>query len=117
MDIRFTARTAVGRGALDRLADHACRRLHFRLRHRSDRIARVWVRFGDTGSRRGLRDTYCVMQVQLRDAPAATVMHIGVDAYDTIDRATDRVGQLVEQLLSLADVRRPPSPPAKTMAA
>ena len=109
MDIRFIARPADGRSGHDGLLDHARQRLRLRLRHRTERVAHVSVRLGDSGSLRGLRDTYCVMRVQLRDVPAATVVDIGADACHTIDRATDRVGQLVEALLSVADGRRPAS--------
>jgi len=57
------------------------------------------------------------MRVQLRGAPAATAVDIGADAYDTIDRAADRVGQLVEELLSVADGQRPPTACSGEMAA
>jgi len=57
------------------------------------------------------------MRVQLREAPAATAVDIGADAYDTIDRAADRVGQLVEELLSVADGQRPPTACSGEMAA
>ena len=90
MDIRFVARTADGRIDHDSLADHARRRLQFRLMRRSDRVAHVSVRIGGPGSYRGRQDTYCVMQVQVRGTPAATVVDIGANAYDTIDRTLDR---------------------------
>ncbi len=80
MDIRFTARTADGCSGHDSLADHARRRLQVRLMHRSD-----------------------------RGAPAGTVVDIGADAYDTIERTADRVGRLVEEQLRAADGRRLPS--------
>ena len=99
MDIRFFARTADGRSGPAGLAEHARRRVQQRLRHRSERVAHVWVRFGDTASARGCRDTYCVMQVQLHGAAAATVVDIGADVHGTIDRAADRLGQLVEEQL------------------
>jgi len=106
MDIRLIDRTGPGRGGL---ADHAHRRLSFLLRHCSERIAHVSVRLGDTGSRRGHRDMYCVMQLQLRGARAATVVDIGADAHVTIDRAADRVSRLAGAQLRLADehCRRP----------
>jgi hypothetical protein len=116
MDIRFFAREAEDQSGHDGLVEHALRRLHFRLRHRSDRVAHVSVRFGDTGSRRGRRDSFCVMRVQLRGAPAATVVDIGADAYDTIDRAVDRVGRLADEQLREADRRRPWSASSAAMA-
>ena len=106
MDIRFIARPADGRSGHYSLADHARRQLQVRLMHRSDRVAYVSVRIGGTGSR---QDMYCVMQVQVRGAPAGTVVDIGADAYDTIDRTADRVGRLVEEQLRFADGRRLPS--------
>jgi hypothetical protein len=107
MDIQFFARTAAGQSGDDGVVEHARRRLLFRLRHRSDRVAQVSVRFGTTRSRRGRQDSYCVMQVQLRGAPAATVVDIGADVYDTIDRAADRVGRLAEEQLRDADTGCP----------
>lgn len=106
MDIRFVAHAVSGQSIHEGLADHARRRLQFRLRHRSERLAHISVRLGGTPSSRGRQESYCVMQIQPRDTPAATVVDIGADAYDTIDRATDRVAQLVEELLSVADGRR-----------
>jgi len=117
MDIRFVDHPVSGQGIHERLADHARRRLQFRLRHRSERLAYVSVRLGDTRSGLDRQEAYCVLQIQLRDAPAATVVDIGADAYDTIDRATDRVAQLVEELLSVADGRRQPSARTKEVAA
>jgi len=117
MDIRFIAHGTSGRGVPERLADHARFRLRFRLRHRSERLAHLSVGLGFAGRGPDGQEAYCVMQVQLRDVPAATVVEIGADAYDTIDRATDRVGQLVEEMLSVADGRRPPSARAKEVAA
>ncbi|ODV13448.1 MAG: hypothetical protein ABT20_02025 [Rubrivivax sp. SCN 70-15] len=117
MEIRFIAQAGRGRNGDAALADHARRRLHFRLMHRSDRVAHIAVRLGDTGGRRGRGDTYCVMQVQLRGAPAATVVDIGADAYDTVDRAADRVARLAELQLRGVDAARPPSAGAGAVAA
>jgi hypothetical protein len=114
MDIRFIARTADGRSGHDSLADHARRQLQNRLMHCSDRVAHVSVRIGGTGSR---RDTYCVMQVQVRGAPAGTVVDIGADAWDTIDRTAARVGRLVDEQLRAADGRRLPSRAPEEIAA
>ncbi len=94
MDIRFQTHATHADAAL---ADHARRRLRFRLLHRSDRVAYIAVKFGGTGSRRGHRDTYCAMRVQLDGVPATTVVDVGQDAYDTIDRAAERLGRLVEE--------------------
>lgn len=117
MDIRFLAHAAGGQNIHEGLADHARRRLQFRLRHRSERLAHVSVRLGNTPRGRGRQETFCVMQIQLRGAPAATVVNIGADAYDTIDRATDRVAQLAEELLSLPDGQRPRSVRIREVAA
>lgn len=117
MDIRVIAHGTNGRGVPERLADHARLRLRFRLRHRSGRLAQLSVRLGETGSSSGGKQAHCVMRVQLRDAPAATVVEMGSDAYDTIDRATDRVAQLVEKMLGVADGRRLPSARTRQVAA
>lgn len=99
MDILFQSEMP---GAAAALSDHARRRLRYRLQHRSDRVARVDVRLGSTGSRRGRPAVYCLMRVQLSGAPAATVVDIGSDAFETIDRAADRVGRLAEDQLQAA---------------
>lgn len=117
MDIRFNARAASGQSGHGRLMEHARRRLLVHLRHCSDRVAHVSVRLGDTGSRRGRRDTYCLMRVQVRGAPAATVVDIGADAYDTIDRAAGRAGRLAEEQLRVAGGRRPSSARPEELAA
>lgn len=109
MDIRFVSRAASGRSIQEELADHARCRLHVRLRHRSERLAHISVRLGVTRSGRGRQESHCVMQIQPRGAPSATVVDIGEDARDTIDRAADRVAHLVEELLGVADGRRLPS--------
>jgi hypothetical protein len=114
MDIRLIARTDLGHAGL---ADHAQRRLSYRLGHCSERIAHVSVKLGNTGSRRGFRDVYCVMQVQLRGARAATVVDIGGDPHDTIDRAADRVSRLAEETLRQADDRHRTNSSAKEMVA
>ncbi|MDP3083643.1 MAG: hypothetical protein Q8N44_08130 [Rubrivivax sp.] len=68
--------------------------------HRKNDVAYIAVKLGDTGSRRGQQDSYCVVRVQLRGLPAATVVEVGGDAYATIDRGVDRVGRLVEAQLN-----------------
>lgn len=99
MDIRLIDRRGQ---AHDELAEHARRRLSYRLMHRSDRIGHVLVKLGETGGHRGQRDVYCLMQVQLHNAQSATVVDIGVDPHETIDRAADRVCRLTEEQLRLA---------------
>lgn len=111
MQIRFIAQASAGARVFEGLAEHARRRLQFRLRLCSERVAHVSVRFGDTGRGAARQDSYCVMQVQLHGAPAATVVDIGADAYDTIDRAADRVGRLAGEQLRAA-VPAPASPAA-----
>lgn len=107
MDIRFVAHAARGQGVNERLADHARHRLQFRLRHRAERLAHVSVSVGDTRRDRDRQEAFCVMQIQVRNAPAATVVEVGADACDTIDRAADRAARLVEELLSVADAKQP----------
>ena len=104
MEIRFQTPARPGAAAL---ADHARRRLHLRLSRRSDRVTCVAVNLGDTRSRDGRRSVYCVVRVQLDGSPPASAVNVGADAYETIDRACDRVGRLVEEHL------RQPSPPGE----
>ncbi len=102
MKIRFTAQASAGQGAPGELADRARRRLRLRLCRCSERVAHISVRFGENGQRSVRQDSYCVMQVQMHGALAATVVQIGADAYSTIDRAADRVGRLAEEQLRVA---------------
>lgn len=104
MDIRFHTR---GGSAPLALAEHARSRLEFRLMDRSDRVVQIAVQLGDTGSERFRHDCYCILRVQLRGLPAATVVDVGADAHATIDRAVERLGRLTEaQLAGAADARR-----------
>lgn len=114
MQIRFVAPATQDRSRHEAWADHARRRLQLRLKPDGDRVAHVTVRFGDTGSRQPGRDRCCVMQVQLRGAPAASVVDLGADAYATIDRAADRIARLVQ--VQLRAVRRAKAPPADAVA-
>lgn len=100
MEIRFEAH------GNDRLAKHARQELLSRLMDRREHIAHVTIRVGATGRRRRLQDTYCVMHLQVRGVPAATVVDIGSDAQGTIERAADRVSRLAEEQLRLATARR-----------
>lgn len=114
MDIRFQNR---GPDTHLALSEHARRRLEFRLMHRKDDVVHIAVKLGDTGSRRGHQDSYCVLRVQLRDLPAATVAEVGGDAYEMIDSAVNRVGRLVEAQLNGAGAERRNSTRMKEMAA
>ncbi|WP_157270882.1 HPF/RaiA family ribosome-associated protein [Azohydromonas aeria] len=96
MDIRVRALHACVNNAL---IDHVRRRLLFVLMRRHNQVQRVDVRLGDTRSRRGLAKGYCLIELQLMGALTVTVVGAGVDLYDVIDLAADRVGHLaVEQL-------------------
>lgn len=95
MEIRVHA--ACARAAA--LADHARRRLLYVLRTRQHQVEHVEVRLGDTGSRRGLQEGYCKVQLRLVHAGVATVVDFGKDLYDAVDRAVDRAGRLVMEQL------------------
>lgn len=84
------------------MAAHVRRRLDDRLLHRRERVERVEVRLGDPRSRCGGHDMYCLMQIHLSGAPAATVVDMGADMYATIDRAAERVGRLAGAQLEAA---------------
>ncbi len=83
----------------DALAGHAQRRMFFVMSRYSDRIVRVQMRLGDCNGPRGGVDKFCRVQVYLADAPVAVIHDTGVDLYDVIDRATDRVGRVVARHL------------------
>lgn len=97
MEIEFQGEGFLNTAAL---ADHARRRVHYVLSHHSDCIQRIVLRLGGTNSHRGHKDMYCLIQVHLVDALAATVIDIGADVHVVIDRATDRVGRMVDERLS-----------------
>ena len=90
MEIRVHA--ACARAAA--LADHARRRLLYVLRPRQHQIESVEVRLGDTRSRRGQQEGYCRIQLRLVHAGVTSVVDVGKDLYDAIDRAVDRAGRL-----------------------
>jgi hypothetical protein len=50
---------------------------------------------------------YCLVQIHLADARAATVIEIGPDAHDVIDSATDRMGRTVAEYLRQAHCNSP----------
>jgi hypothetical protein len=96
MEIRVHA--ACARAAA--LADHARRRVLYVLRSRQHEVESIDVRVGDTGSRRGRQEGYCRIQLKLVRAGVATVVDIGKDLYDAIDRAVDRAGRLAAERLA-----------------
>lgn len=96
MDIRILTATAFADADL---AAHARGRLQLRLQHHGDRVDRVDVKLGGTPSRRHRHDSFCVVRLQLRGIPPATVVDVGGDAYGAVDRAADRVGRLAAEQL------------------
>ena len=84
------------------LTDCARRRVRFALMQRGESIQRIVICLGGTNGRRDYNDMYCLMQVHLSDVLVATVVDIGPDIHDVIDRTTDRVGRVVVALLDRA---------------
>lgn len=99
MEIRVHA--ACARAAA--LADHARRRLLYVLRSRQHHVESVEVRLGDTRSRHGQKEGYCRVQLRLVHAGVASVVDVGKDLYDAIDRAVDRAGRLAGEHLRIAE--------------
>ena len=95
MEIRVHA--ACARAAT--LADHARRRILYVLRAREHQVESIDVRVGDTRSRRGQQDGYCKIQLRLVHAGVATVVDIGKDLYEAIDRSVDRAARLAVERL------------------
>jgi hypothetical protein len=95
MEIRVHA--ACARAAA--LADHARRRLLYVLRSRQHQVEHVEVHLGDTRSRRGLQEGYCKVRLRLVQAGVTTVVDVGKDLHDAIDRAVDRAGRLAMEHL------------------
>lgn len=81
------------------LTDHVRRRLGFALRPYSDRMQRVSVRVGDENGPRGGVDKFCRIHVHLIGAPVALTEDVGTDLYGAIDRAADRIGEVVGRRL------------------
>ncbi|WP_298234714.1 HPF/RaiA family ribosome-associated protein [uncultured Azohydromonas sp.] len=84
------------------LADHARRRLLYVLRPRQHQVESVEVRLGDTRSRHGQQEGYCRVQLRLVHAGVTSVVDVGKDLYDAIDRAVDRAGRLAVEHLRVA---------------
>lgn len=84
------------------LADHARRRLLYVLRPRQHQVESVEVRLGDTRSRHGQQEGYCRVQLRLVHAGVTSVVDVGKDLYDAIDRAVDRAGRLAAEHLRIA---------------
>ncbi|HEY0885173.1 MAG TPA: hypothetical protein VGE20_07825 [Ramlibacter sp.] len=99
MEIRVDAR---GAPCTPALAAHVRDSLHQGLLHRSDGVSRVDVRLGGAEGERGDHDRYCLMQVHLCGASAATVVDMGPDMHATIERAAERVGRLARAKLEAA---------------
>lgn len=102
MDIRVQASGAPCSPAL---AAQVRRSLHGGLLHRNDRVDRVEVRLGGGRGPAGDHDMYCLMQVHLSGAPAATVVDMGPDMRATIERAAERVGRLAAAKLQAVKLR------------
>ena len=109
MDIRFqTAMTC----ADVELAEHALRTLLFRLQDQSNQVDYIEIKLGNSGGRRFQKDSYCIVSVKLHDAPASTVVDIGTNVYNAIDRASDRVCRLAQAQMRLVDRPRSAQPVA-----
>jgi len=76
------------------------RRLSFTLGSREQHIQRVIVRLSDVNGPRGGEDKCCQIQVILPHLKNVVVEDIETDMYAAIDRATDRVGNVVGRRLS-----------------
>ena len=112
MDIRF--RTTSTHAAME-LAAHVRRTLLSRMQHLGDRVDHIDVKLGGPGGGRPQQDGYCILRVKLPGRCALTVVHLDADVYRAIDRAVERVGRLVVELLR--SVGSPPAPAARAVAA
>lgn len=88
------------------LKDHARRRVDVVLMHRGESIERIVICIGGANGGSDYKDMYCLMQVHLPGALVATVVDIGPDIHDVIDRATDRVDRIVGALLARVEHKR-----------
>jgi hypothetical protein len=103
MDIRVQAS---GVSCTPAMVAHVRQSLRHGLSHRSGSVDHVVVRLGGGGrTHDGEHDTYCLMQVHLSGASAATVVDMGTDMQATIARAAERMGRLAGAKLEAAKAR------------
>ncbi|MEO8656657.1 MAG: hypothetical protein ABI409_21225 [Ramlibacter sp.] len=86
--------------------DYVRRRVRYIVGSRSDSIKAVMVRLGGTNGGHGGADMFCLMQVHLAESFIATVVHMGSDIHDVINRAADRLSRVVTAYLAQAQRAR-----------
>lgn len=95
VEIQFRGfRTSAAQG------DYVRRRVRDVMGSRGDSIKAIVVRLGGTNGGRGGADTFCLMQVHLAESFVATVVHMGSDIHDVINRAADRLSRVVAAYLA-----------------
>ncbi len=96
MQIRLT----LGRGSFpDWTADYVRTRLAFALGRFAPRLASVVVRIDDLNGPRGGEDTRCTIRVRMKGRDEFVVHDTATDARQCVDRAADRMQQLVARVV------------------
>ena len=81
------------------LAHHARYLLGLALERRHADVQRVEVRLGDAAHIEAPRDAFCVIQLQVSGVGASTIVNISRDPHRAIEKAAERAGRLMEELL------------------
>jgi ribosomal subunit interface protein len=84
----------------DGLRQHVAMRLGYALNHGRDTIMRIVVRLSDINGTRGGVDKCCGIEVRLKGAPALIVEETQADLYVAIDRASERIGRMLDRRLA-----------------
>jgi ribosomal subunit interface protein len=77
--------------------EHAERRFEFALERFSYHLPRTLVRLSDINGRRGGIDKRCQVSVRATGLPPIWIEEIDADLYAAVDRAADRVGQIMSR--------------------
>lgn len=95
-----------GFSVTEALDAHARRRLYESLRHHRGRVNRISLRLSDDNGPRGGIDKRCTIEVRVRGADPIVTQALEVDAYLSIDRASERAGRAIGRRLARRSRRR-----------
>jgi ribosomal subunit interface protein len=82
------------------LRAHVTRRLAYALNHGQDVVSRTSVRLTDVNGLRGGVDKSCAIEVRMKGAADLIVEDVQDDIYVAIDRASERIGRLLDRRLA-----------------
>lgn len=85
----------------DEIAEHAERRLHFALSRFGDQVRRVTVHFWNRQGEQAGSECGCRVEVAVQNVGIIAADDMDADAYQALDRATERVGRAVSRAMAL----------------